>query len=94
MKIFTIGNTSLALALCVASGCTTIDRSGMSLNDGKQLAKVQTKRICSDVAPVGSHMKRIECRTQEVIDFTSDRAKEALRDRSVRIMLPQESGGR
>lgn len=87
MKIFNIGKAVLVLAICALSACASVDRSGLSLNEGKELAEVKTKRICSTVAPVGSHMKKVICRTQEVIDHTSDRAQKALRDRSQRVAL-------
>lgn len=87
-------NAVLLLAVFAASGCATVDRSGLSFNEGKKAAEEEGRRVCSAVAPVGSHMKRIVCRSPEVVDATSDRAKDALRDRAVRTQLPRESGGR
>lgn len=84
----------LVLATCGAAGCASVEREGMSFKDGKEIAAVQSERICSDVAPVGSHMKRVVCRSREVIDHTSERAQKALRDRAVRKQLPREGGGR
>ena len=94
MKKTRIGNTALLLATCVASGCASVDRSGASFHDAKEVAAVETVRICSDVAPVGSHMKKVVCRTREVIDATGDRARRALRAHSQRVQLEHESGGR
>lgn len=99
MNFTSIAITLVLLAAFAASGCATADRSGLSFHEGRDLAQQEhdeaapeKRHTCSKTTRVGSNMRHIVCRSQDVRTLTSERAQNALRNRSQRVQLEHGDG--
>lgn len=89
MRTRNIAIPLVLLAAFAASGCATADRSGLSFHEGRDLAQQEhaetapeKRNNCSKTTRVGSNMRQIVCRSQDVRTLTSERAQNALRNQS------------